>query len=287
MAEITTDDGVQLFYRIEDFRNPWAGEPASTILMHHGFAKNLEWWTPCVPAIARHHRIIRYDARGCGKSSIPPKGAAWTLGRLAKDALNLIDALNIKKVHFVGFESGGVVGLAFAAGHQERTESLSLFNTPSSNWMTTGRMNRFFNLGYANMAEAIDALGFEKWVSGTMAIYLDPSVTDSSLFDWVKRQVTSTPLSVAKEWFRVMEKTDISNLPARVTAPTLIVAGANHIYGCEPVQLDELRRRIPNAREVVYVPGVGSSVQIMAPDACASVLLNFLGSLYSAQPVSR
>jgi pimeloyl-ACP methyl ester carboxylesterase len=144
--------------------------------------------------------------------------------------------------------------------------------------MSTGRMHNWFNCGYANEVEAIDALGFENWISRTLPIHVD-SNADPALIDWVKRKVASTPVEVAKAWFQVMEKTNISDLPSRVTAPTLIVAGGCHTFGCEPPLLDEVRQQIPNAREVVYVPGVASSVQLMAPDACTAALLGFLSTL--------
>src|SRR5688572_3255990 len=107
MPSIKTDDGVQLNYQIEDFREPWSRKPATTVLLHHGYCKNLEFWTPFVPGVARHYRVVRYDARGHGKSSVPPKGATWSLERLVKDVVTVLDALEIEKVHFVGFESGG------------------------------------------------------------------------------------------------------------------------------------------------------------------------------------
>src|SRR6185503_9663039 len=98
----TTDDGVRLNYVIDDYREPWLGEPAATVLLHHGFTKNLEFWTPFVPSIARRYRVVRYDVRGAGKSSVPPQSSAWTVDRLVKDALNLSDALGIEKVHWGG-----------------------------------------------------------------------------------------------------------------------------------------------------------------------------------------
>jgi 3-oxoadipate enol-lactonase len=277
MLKILTDDSVLLNYRIDDLRNPWA-EPSLPVLCLHGFAKNLEWWTPCVASFANKHRVIRYDARGCGQSSIPTDKESWSLERLAKDAITVLDELSIEKVHLVTFESGGVVGLWLAANHPSRFESFAMFNTPNSKWMSEGGMNRWFSCGYKNEVEAINALGFQPWIERTLPIHVDLTV-DPVIIDWVRRKVASTPIEVAKSWFKVMEKTDISDLPGRVKAPTLLVAGGEHTFGCEPPLLDEVRRQIPNAREVVYIPGVASQVQLVAPHACAAALLQFLGSL--------
>lgn len=278
MSAILTDDGVRLNYRIDDLREPWVGEPAETVLMHHGFAKNLEWWTPCVGPIARKYRVLRYDARGCGKSSIPPADAEWSLARLAKDVTVVMDALGIKRIHFVSFESGGVVGLYFAANYPDRVASFAMFNTPNPSWMSAGRMNRYFSCGYATEVDAIKALGFDNWIDQTLSIHVD-STADPAMIDWIKRTVAGTPEVVAKAWFEVMEKTDLSELPPRVRVPTLMVAGADHRFGCEPPLLDEMRSELALAREVVYIPGVASQVQLMAPDACSAALLGFLDNV--------
>jgi 3-oxoadipate enol-lactonase len=277
MPEIKTDDGVSLNYRIDDLRNPWL--PDSTpILMLHGFAKSHEWWTPCAAMLARNYRVVRYDARGCGKSSIPADRNSWSLARLVKDVMIVLDTLAIDKVHLVTFESGGVVGLSVAAHKPSMGVSLSLFNTPNRKWMSEGGMHKWFCCGYENEVQAIDKLGFENWIERTLPIHVD-STADPAIIEWVKRKVASTPVEVAKSWFRVMEKTDISDLPGRVKAPMLMVAGANHTFGCQPPLLDEMRKQIPTAREVVYVPGIASQVQLVAPAPCVSALMGFLGSL--------
>lgn len=280
MPEITTDDGVRLNYVVEDYRDPWLGEPEATVLLHHGFIKNLHFWTPFVPAIARRYRVVRYDVRGAGKSTIPPQSsdASWTADRLVKDALCLMDALNIKKVHWAGFESGGIVGLLFAADHPERAASLACFNTPYRTPTSQNKMRDLFRCGYANYVEAVDKLGFEKWVTKLRDHGILVDLGDPKIVDWVVRQVETTPGSVAKEWLKVMwDGPDVlAGLPERVHVPVLQVAGANHVFGCEPPLLDALRAKLKHGREVVYVPGVATAVQLLAADACAGAYLDFL-----------
>jgi pimeloyl-ACP methyl ester carboxylesterase len=278
---------VQLNYVLEDYREPWLGEPEVTVLLHHGFIKNLHFWAPFVPAIARRYRVLRYDVRGAGRSTIPSQSSntSWTADRLVKDALCLMDVLKISKIHWAGFESGGIVGLLFAADHPERAQSVACFNTPYRSPASQNKMRDIFRCGHANYVEAVDKLGFDKWVRELRDQGVLVDLGKPQIVDWVVEQVKTTPPSVAKEWLKVMwDGPDIlSDLPERVDVPVLQVAGANHVFGCEPPLLDNLRGKLKHGREVVYIPGVATGVQLLAGDRCAVTYLDFLGTTSSGR----
>ena len=285
MPEITTDDGVRLNYVIEDYREPWRGEPAATVLLYHGFMKSLEHWTPFVPHIARHYRVVRFDVRGAGKSGIPPAGSEWTADRLVRDALNVVDALNIQKVHWAGFESAGILGLMFAADHPQRTESVACFNTPFRSPGSEETMRVLFACGYPTFEEAIDALGVERWMAKLCELGVMIDRGDPAIANWVVGQAKGISAEIAKEWHGIFRKTSglLAEMPERVAAPVLLVAGAKHVHGCEPPLLDKLRKKIRHARKVIYIPHVAIGVQLLAADACAAVYLDFLSSLKGAK----
>src|SRR5437867_6170240 len=106
MPLMETDDRVRIHYEVDDFRDPWLPETDGAVLMSHGFARNMKWFQQWVPTLARKHKVVRYDIRGCGGvNAPPPKGAEWTAERMARDVLNLIDHLGIRRIHWVSFES--------------------------------------------------------------------------------------------------------------------------------------------------------------------------------------
>lgn len=289
MPHITTDDGVQLNYLVEDYREPWLGEPSTTVLLHHGFLRNLEFWTPFVPSIARHYRVVRYDVRGAGKSSAPPATSPWTLDRLVRDALNLVDALEIERVHWAGFESAGIVGISFAANHPDRTASVACFNTPYRDPASEKRVREIFRCGYSDFVEAIDVLGFENWIRKLCDQGILVDLNDPPIVEWVANQAMKIPATVAIEWHKIFESTGnvLADLVGRVMAPVLLVAGGKvkdfvPLFGCEDRLLEGLKNKIQQPRGIVYIPGVGTSVQLLAPDACAAAYLAFLKEMDSA-----
>jgi 3-oxoadipate enol-lactonase len=128
MPHARVDDGVDIHYQVTDYTDPW--RTAATVLLHHGFGRNMEFWRAWVPLLAGEYRVVRIDARGCGESTVPPPGSPYTLDMMVKDALGVMDHLGIERVHWGAEASGGHVGLALALAHRERVASLSLCNTP-------------------------------------------------------------------------------------------------------------------------------------------------------------
>src|SRR5207249_3811785 len=273
----STDDGVALHYELDDFRDPWADPVDDAILMHHGFARNLKWWTQWVPALSRTYRVLRYDCRGCGLSSVPPPEAEWSAERLVRDAVELIDSLRIGKVHWVGFESGGVFGMIFASRYPDRIRSLTLVNTPSDRWVR-GRMAPAMRGQYSTTSEAIGKLGLRQWLIDTMPTRLDPAKASPKLVAWHLAEHAKTPTAVANSLMRVLENFDLASVPSRIQAPTLIMTGELS-PNCPPAEQRELAQQIAKARPVVVFPGIGAGIQLLIPDQCTAELLKFLESV--------
>ena len=109
-----THDGVRIFYTDEG-----QGEP---VVLIHGFAVNadLNWRRPGITqALAKNYRVIAMDLRGHGLSDKPHDPAAYGK-HMVDDVIGLLDHLNIKKAHVVGYSLGGVIALNLAAYHSDR-----------------------------------------------------------------------------------------------------------------------------------------------------------------------
>jgi pimeloyl-ACP methyl ester carboxylesterase len=98
----------------------FAGE-GDPIVLVHGFGLDLRMWNPQWPAFAQRHRVIRYDLRGYGDSSLPEGTYSHV-----DDLLGLIDFLGAAPVHLVGLSLGGRVALRVAAQKPQAVRSLTL-----------------------------------------------------------------------------------------------------------------------------------------------------------------
>ncbi len=80
------DDTLEMYYEDDAFTDPW--RRPETVVLHHGNAKNARLWYAWVPLLARQYRVVRLEARGFGRSTVPPEGYDWTLA----DILNPLAA---------------------------------------------------------------------------------------------------------------------------------------------------------------------------------------------------
>ena len=268
MPKMRTDDGVELNYQVDDFRDPWITEPGDTILMAHGFARSMKWWVQWVPGLSRKYRVVRYDVRGCGESSVPPEGATWSVERLARDALNLIDHLGIEKVHWVGFESGGVWGIVFASTHPDRIKSLTTCGTP----LFIGE-RRDLSRG----SQALEKVGLRQWLMDTNSWRWDLSSVDPKLLEWHLAEQPKTPIQVALSILRIAESADLSGVLPMIKVPTLIMVGDRSPPNPPGAQIS-MQERIPNARLMIF-PNIGGGIHLLIPDRCVETVLGFLEEL--------
>jgi len=97
-----------------------AGDGTPVVFIH-GFGLDSSMWDPQWRAFAQRYRVIRYDMRGYGGSSLPDGPYSHV-----DDLLALIDFLDAHPAHLVGLSLGGRVALRVAAQHPGAVRSLTL-----------------------------------------------------------------------------------------------------------------------------------------------------------------
>jgi len=101
-----------------------AGELGEPILFVHEFGGNHDAWEPQVRAFSRTNRCITYAARGYAPSDIPEDPDAYSQAIAVSDAIDVLDALGIRKAHVVGLSMGGFTALYVGLDHPDRARSL-------------------------------------------------------------------------------------------------------------------------------------------------------------------
>jgi pimeloyl-ACP methyl ester carboxylesterase len=95
------------------------GEP---VLLIHGFSVNdqIQWTLPGITrSLTGEYRVLTMDCRGHGKSGRPHDPKMYGT-EMVEDVVRLLDHLQIKKAHVVGYSMGGFITLKLAAMHPER-----------------------------------------------------------------------------------------------------------------------------------------------------------------------
>ena len=107
-----------------------AGADAPVLLLGPSLGTSLAVWDAQAGALARTHRVIRWDLPGHGGTStgvLPhPEPGATTVADLAALVIELADHLGVERFAYAGISLGGAVGAHLAAHHPERVESLAM-----------------------------------------------------------------------------------------------------------------------------------------------------------------
>mgnify|MGYP003575154053 CR=1 FL=1 len=152
---VTVDDGCRIAWRLD------GPDDAPVLMLSNSLGTDMAMWAPQMAAFTRQFRVLRYDSRGHGGSASPP--GAYSMDRLGRDVVGLLDALGIERVHFCGLSKGGMVGQWLAVHAPERLDRLVLANTsaymgPPSGWQA--RIAGVLADGMTPLAEASIARWF-------------------------------------------------------------------------------------------------------------------------------
>jgi pimeloyl-ACP methyl ester carboxylesterase len=106
------------------FEEEGHGDP---LLLLHGGAGSIAEWASAIPLYAQHYRVIATDRYGYGRSSDRPGFAPDFLRQDALDQIAFLSALDIEKVHVMGYSDGGSIALLMALERPDLVRSLVLY----------------------------------------------------------------------------------------------------------------------------------------------------------------
>lgn len=119
--------GNGLEFQVAD-EGPRDGE---AVLLLHGFPQDHTSWDGLVPGLHEAgYRTIAPDQRGYSPGARPTATTDYCMAPLVADALAILDALEVDRVHVVGHDWGGAVAWALASEAPERVASLTVLSTP-------------------------------------------------------------------------------------------------------------------------------------------------------------
>ena len=91
-------NGIDIAYRLDEPSEAIAAPPC--VMLCNGIMSNFSMWDQQIPALTDRYRVLRFDNRGHGGTQLTPP--PYSMETLVADTCNLLDALGIDQVHFVG-----------------------------------------------------------------------------------------------------------------------------------------------------------------------------------------
>ncbi len=212
---------------------------APVVMLAHGILTDHRVWDGVAGRLVdAGFRVLRYDLRGHGESR---SGGPYTMAQLADDALAVVDAFGLPRVHFVGSSLGGMLAQQLAARHGDRLISLTLANTAAVQPAAAAWQSRIDTVQRDGHVGALADATLQRWFS--------PRFRESApaMVERMRSILLATPAEGYVGCAGAVRDLAQLELLRRIRVPTLVVAGAND-EATPPTQSAQLCAGIADAR---------------------------------------
>lgn len=209
MGDFRTDDGCRIAY---DYR-PLDGAPVLMLSPSLGTAMAL---FDTQAGLGATYSLLLYDPRGHGQSDVP--AGRYSMDRLGRDAVELLDHLGIERTHYAGVSLGGMVGQWLGYRAPERLNKLILAHTsaymgPPSGW--AARIDAVLAGGMGAVRDAV----IERWFTPAFRAASPEQVSPIAAM-----LGATAPTGYAGCSAAIMDM-DLRPTAKLITAPTLVISG--------------------------------------------------------------
>jgi 3-oxoadipate enol-lactonase len=230
------------------------GHSAPLVLMHPGWGDSAIW-DRAMDRLAARYRVIRYDARGYGRSPAP--AVPYTaVGDLAA----VLDHLDVGRAALVAHSGSGGPALALALDQPDRVAALILIapGTEDYPWPTDDPYVAAFGAAFeAGDREGLVVLGLRTWA----AAGADPAA---------EAQIRSAVTSFFLQDDLLRPEPPVYSRLGEIRAPSVLAVGDLE-YPMVRECAERIAGSIPGCRLVV-VPGADHLLPLRTPDALADIV---------------
>jgi 3-oxoadipate enol-lactonase len=261
-------NGIELYYEVQG-----TGDP---LLLIAGFASDHTYWSPVVPALASHFRVIAFDNRGAGQSS--SLEASISVRQMAEDAAGLLDAaglhdaIGVGPVHLAGHSMGGMIAQELALVHPEKVRSLLLISSCAQ----VDARGRAIIETWGLLPRLVDAETMGRillpWLH-TNAFFEKPGAVEQLVDQFLSNPFPPSAETIHDQSLAISRFSSSSRL-SKLDCPTLVVVGEEETLF--PVEFSRQLVRGIRGAELVVLKKTGHGLLIESPDAVASAMLDFL-----------
>jgi proline iminopeptidase len=299
-----TANGLTIEY--ESLGNP--ADPAIVLIM--GLGMQLVGWPDafCNALVAEGFRVVRFDNRDSGLSSrvrgrrspglLLTLAAArlglrirppYALDDMAADTVALMDGLGIARAHVVGVSMGGMIAQVLAAKFPARVQSLTSIMSSSGNRRLPPPQPRVMRIFMRRPSRSADVERVTRHfvevftLIGSPGFPADPAELRRRIGGWVRRAYD--PAGTTRQFIAIVASGDRRKLLGQITAPTLVIHGADDPL--VPVEAGrDTARSIPAAR-LRIIDGMGHDLPDgLLPTLVAAIAEHCRASV-SAAPGAR
>lgn len=252
-------NGIDIHYRV-DGDGPW-------LTLSHSLACNLGMWDDQIEVLSKRYKVLRYDTRGHGQSSAP--SGAYTLDQLADDAKGLLDALGIRRTHWIGLSLGGMIGQTFALKYPGVFASMVLADTTSRRAPDAAKL-------WGDRVRVAREQGMEPLVEPTLARWFTEPYRNShkSVVARIANDIRATPVPGYAGCCEAIAAIDVTDRLKEIACPTLVIVGEQDM-GTPPAMARAIHENLPGS-ELCIIPSAAHLSNIEQAQAFNEAVSRFL-----------
>jgi 3-oxoadipate enol-lactonase len=250
-----------------DCRIAWEAigpDEAPALLLINSIGSTRELWDRQVAALTPRFRLIRYDARGHGQSSVP--AGEYSIDELGRDAIAVLDAAGVGSAGVCGISLGGLTAMWLAVHEPGRVTRLVLANTSAR----IGTLQ-----SWTDRIALVRARGMAAVAEMALPLWFSPAFRDREpgTVDRFRRMIEGCATTGYLGCCGALRDADLREAIAAIRCPVLAVAGRSDV----PTPVDALafiHARIPGSRMVTLEAAHLSNVE--QAEAFNDLALGFL-----------
>jgi pimeloyl-ACP methyl ester carboxylesterase len=248
-----------------------AGRP---LVMLHGHLLDQHQWDDQFQSFASDYQVVRYDARGFGRSTLPPSDYNH-----AADLHGLMRFLDLDHAFLMGCSGGGATCIDFTLQYPAMVDGLILVGTGIAGFQPSGPPPP----SLLAMSEALKRGAIDEAVEYSLQIWTDGQRRTPDQVNQAARERTramTTQLFSRGLVEGAMQQTFAPDALARldeIRAPTLAIIGSEDNQMLHDIA-DMITAQCPNAQRVV-IPDAGHHPNLEHPEAFEQIVRSFLSGL--------
>lgn len=267
MPSITVNDVALNYYQY-----PADSVDAPTLVFTHSLIWDASMFDRLIEPLKGEFNIINIDQHGHGLSGYR---TPLVLTEMARDYGQLLDALNLNAVHWLGLSMGGMVGMRLAYQRPEKIRSLTLMDTSAR-----PEKPELKEMGKP-MIEMMRAGQAEAIVDATLQIFFGPKTfaEQPALIEHYRNKFLGYEQfeGIYQAAMAVFNREDFSPNLAQIEIPSLVIVGADD-SATLPEESELMAEKLPNA-QLKVIADVGHMSVDEDPQAVRAEIVKFLRSI--------
>jgi 3-oxoadipate enol-lactonase len=219
-------------------------DDAPVVVLSNSLGATRAMWDPQVPPLAERYRVVTYDTRGHGESPAPE--GPYSQDDLVDDLVALLDEVGAPRAHVVGLSLGGMTAMRLAAREPDRVDRLAVLCTSA----------KTDPQGFLDRAAAVRSGGTAPIAPAVVSRWLTPPFAGGhpDLVARLEAMIAGADDAGYAACCEVVAAMDLREDLGRITAPTLVVAGADDL-ALPPEHQRLIADGIAGAQLVTVSPG--------------------------------